>query len=55
MARAPQRPRPTALRIELQEVAPLGWRRVLVSNDGRLAGLHGYLQWVKGWTNSLAH
>jgi hypothetical protein len=49
------RPQPVALRIELLDVAPLVWRRVLVSNQWTLASLHGYLQWVMGWTDSHAH
>lgn len=49
------RPKPIALRIELQEVTPLVWRRVLVSNQWTLASLHGYLQWIMGWTDSHAH
>lgn len=49
------RPQPIALRIELLDVAPLVWRRVLVSNQWTLASLHGYLQWVMGWTDSHAH
>lgn len=49
------RPKPIALRIELLDVTPLIWRRVLVSNQWTLASLHGYLQWVMGWTNSHAH
>lgn len=44
-----------ALRIELLDVAPLVWRRVLVSNQSTLASLHRYLQWVMGWTDSHAH
>jgi hypothetical protein len=51
----PPRPRSVALRIELLDVAPLVWRRVLVSNQWTLASLHGYLQWVMGWTDSHAH
>ena len=50
-----QRPRPITLRIELLDVVPLVWRRVLVSNQWTLASLHGYLQWVMGWTDSHAH
>ncbi|MGE3395002.1 MAG: hypothetical protein AB7J97_11925 [Steroidobacteraceae bacterium] len=42
------RPTPVALRIELLDVEPLVWRRVLVSNQWTLASLHGYLQWVMG-------
>lgn len=49
------RPKPIALRIELQDVTPLIWRRVLVSNQWTLASLHGYLQWVMGWTDTHAH
>lgn len=49
------RPKPVALRIELLDVAPLVWRRVLVSNQWTLASLHGYLQWVMGWTDTHAH
>jgi hypothetical protein len=51
----PPRPQSIALRIELLDVAPLVWRRVLVSNQWTLASLHGYLQWVMGWTDSHAH
>lgn len=36
-------------------MTPLVWRRVLVSNQWTLASLHGYLQWVMGWTDSHAH
>ncbi len=51
----PPRPHPVALRIELLDVVPLVWRRVLVSNQWTLASLHRYLQWVMGWTDSHAH
>lgn len=44
-----------ALRIELLEVIPLVWRRVLVPGNWTLANLHHYLQWVMGWTDSHAH
>ena len=44
-----------ALRIELLEVVPLVWRRVLVSDQWTLAILHHYLQWVLGWTDSHSH
>ena len=43
------------LRIELREVAPLVWRRVLVPDRWTLADLHRYLQWVIGWTDSHGH
>jgi hypothetical protein len=51
----PPRPKAVALRIELKEVVPLVWRRVLVPNNWTLAALHSYLQWVMGWTDSHAH
>jgi hypothetical protein len=51
----PQKPQPIALRIELLDVAPLIWRRVVVSNQSTLASLHHYVQWVMGWWDSHAH
>jgi Plasmid pRiA4b ORF-3-like protein len=51
----PPRPQPIALRIELLDVTPLVWRRVLVSNRWTLASLHRYVQWVMGWSDSHAH
>ncbi len=51
----PPTPKAVALRIELMEVAPLVWRRVLVPDNWMLASLHRYLQWVMGWTDSHAH
>jgi hypothetical protein len=49
------RPSPIALRIELQSIVPLIWRRIVVPNSWTLAALHGYLQWVMGWQDSHAH
>jgi hypothetical protein len=54
MARPPT-PKAIALRIELRDVVPLVWRRVLVPDHWTLASLHHYLQWVVGWTDSHAH
>ena len=51
----PPRPKAVPLRIELLEVVPLVWRRVLVPGQWMLASLHQYLQWVMGWTDSHAH
>ena len=51
----PPKPKAVALRIELLDVAPLIWRRVLVPNNWTFATLHHYLQWVMGWTDSHAH
>ena len=49
------RPKPVALRVELQGVTPLVWRRILVSNQATLVSLHNYLQWVMGWNDTHAH
>ncbi len=54
MARPPTA-KAVVLRIELLEVVPLIWRRVLVPDPWTLASLHHYLQWVMGWTDSHAH
>jgi Plasmid pRiA4b ORF-3-like protein len=51
----PPHPYPVVLRIELKDVEPLVWRRVLVSNQWTLSSLHHYLQWVIGWTDTHAH
>src|SRR3974377_900357 len=50
-----QTPQPVALRIEFLDVAPLIWRRIVVSNQWTLASLHHYVQWVMGWCDSHAH
>jgi hypothetical protein len=55
MVAKPPTPKIIALRIELLEVVPLVWRRVLVPGQWILASLHQYLQWVMGWTDSHAH
>lgn len=44
-----------ALRIELLDVTPLVWRRIVVSNQWTFADLHHYLQWVMGWWDSHPH
>ena len=49
------RPKATALRIELLDIAPLVWRLVAVSNQSTLVSLHNYLQWVMGWMDKHAH
>jgi hypothetical protein len=43
------------LRIELLEVTPTIWRRLLIPSDIRLPKLHRVLQTVLGWTNSHLH
>ncbi len=47
--------KPISLRIELQDVKPLVWRRIVVSEQSTLASLHGNLQWVMGWQDTHAH
>lgn len=48
-------PKPVSLRIELLDIQPLIWRRIVVSNQSTLAGLNNYLQWVMGWQDAHAH
>jgi hypothetical protein len=43
------------LRIQLEEVTPTVWRRVLVPGGVRLPKLHDMFQAAMGWTNSHLH
>jgi len=43
------------LRIELADVTPAVWRRVLVRSDMTLAQLHDVLQTAMGWENGHLH
>ena len=43
------------LRVELKQVKPLVWRRILVPEKITLPKLHVALQWAMGWTNSHLH
>lgn len=43
------------LKIELRDVKPLVWRRILVPDSVTLAKLHLILQRAMGWTNSHLH
>ena len=43
------------LRIELEDIEPLIWRRVAVRATTSLAGLHRIIQAAMGWTNSHLH
>lgn len=52
---SPPKSSPVALRIELLNVEPLIWRRIVVSSQWTFAALHNYLQWVMGWQDSHAH
>lgn len=55
----PAKPRkPTAvyrLRVELLEIKPLIWRRLIVPADIKLPKFHQCLQLAMGWTNSHLH
>lgn len=51
----PSNSQPIALRVELQDIEPLIWRRIVVSNQWTFAALHHYLQWIMGWQDSHAH
>jgi len=41
--------------IELEDIEPLIWRRILVPGNITLPRLHDLLQLVMGWTNSHLH
>lgn len=43
------------LRIELQNIEPLVWRRLLVDGDTTLVKLHHYIQAAMGWTDAHLH
>ena len=43
------------LRIELQDIEPLVWRRLLVDGDTTLSKLHHYIQATMGWTDAHLH
>ena len=43
------------LRIELDDIEPLVWRRVLVPANITLGRLHRVIQAVMGWTDSHLH
>ena len=43
------------LRIQLEDVHPPVWRRLLVPGSVRLAKLHGMFQAALGWTDSHLH
>jgi hypothetical protein len=43
------------LYVELDEVTPPVWRRILVSTGARMSRLHDMIQAAMGWTNSHLH
>jgi len=49
---APGPPRALQLKIVLEETRPAIWRKVVVSDDTTLAGLHEVIQTAMGWMNS---
>jgi len=51
----PPKPELVTFRMELQDVVPLVWRRVIVPGEWTFAMLHPYLQWVMGWESAHAH
>src|SRR5688500_66146 len=54
MTKAPKSA-PIALRVELLEISPLVWRRIVISNQWTLAAMHNYLQWLFGWQDTHEH
>jgi hypothetical protein len=51
----PPKPQPIGFRVELRDIEPLIWRRIVVSDQWTLAGVHHFVQWVMGWWDSHAH
>jgi Plasmid pRiA4b ORF-3-like protein len=43
------------LRIELCDIEPLIWRRIVVPTSWPMSTLHRYVQWVMGWQDTHAH
>ena len=43
------------LRVELQGVEPLVWRRLVLDGDAMLGKLHNYIQAAMGWTDAHLH
>jgi hypothetical protein len=43
------------LRVELDDIAPVVWRRILVPTSVRMTKLHHMLQVTMGWTDSHMH
>lgn len=54
-ARKRTAPRIFELNVELEDIEPLIWRRILVPATITLPKLHDLLQLVMGWTNSHLH
>jgi len=43
------------LKVVLQGISPMIWRRMLVQSDSTIADLHYILQIAMGWTDSHLH
>jgi hypothetical protein len=43
------------LRIRLDPISPLIWRRLLVTSDTTIAELHAIIQFAFGWSDSHLH
>jgi hypothetical protein len=43
------------MRIELCDIEPLIWRRIVVPTSWPMSTLHHYVQWVMGWQDTHAH
>jgi Plasmid pRiA4b ORF-3-like protein len=41
-----------ALRIELCNIEPLIWRRIVVPTSWPMSTLHHYVEWVMGWQDT---
>jgi hypothetical protein len=50
-----RKPASVVLRIELCDIEPLIWRRIVVPTSWPVSTLHHYVQWVMGWQDTHAH
>jgi hypothetical protein len=50
-----RKPASVAVRIELYDIEPLIWRRIVVPTSWPMSTLHHYVQWVMGWQDTHAH
>jgi hypothetical protein len=50
-----RKPASVALRIELCDIEPLIWRRIVVPTSWPMSTLHNYVHWVMGWQDTHAH
>jgi Plasmid pRiA4b ORF-3-like protein len=50
-----RKPASVTLRIELCDIEPLIWRRIVVPPSWPMSTLYSYLQWVMGWLETHLH